>query len=81
MDRMAGSGPADPGSIPGKGGYLCELGNVDDFARRINDLADSPQLRKKIGEFNRARIENKFTLTKMAKNYHSLFEEVLSSEK
>ena len=65
--------------IPDKGGSLCQLGNADDFARSINELADSPQLRREMGQFNRARIENEFTVEKMIKNYHSLFEEMLSS--
>ena len=65
--------------IQGKGGYLCELQNVEDFAGRINELADSLQLRKQMGEFNREKIENEFTLEKMVKNYRTLFEEILSS--
>jgi len=65
--------------VDGKGGYLCELGNADAFARRINELADSPELRKEMGQFNRERIENEFTLEKMVKNYRSLFEEILST--
>ena len=67
--------------VDGKGGYLCELGNENDFARRINELADSPQLRKEMGQFNRERAEQEFTLNKMTENYRLLFEEVLSSRK
>lgn len=64
--------------IPGKGGYLCELGKKGDFSKNINELADSPQMRREMGQYNRERIENKFTLEEMVKNYRSLFEEVLS---
>ncbi len=48
--------------------------NADDFARRINELADSAQLRKEMGQFNRERVERKFTLNKMVENYRLLFE-------
>jgi glycosyltransferase involved in cell wall biosynthesis len=64
--------------IDGKGGYLCELGNVNEFASRINQLARDRSRRKKMGEFNRARIEEKFTMQKMITEYQQLFEEVLS---
>jgi len=64
--------------VDGKGGYLCELGNIQEFAERINQLADSVQMRKEMGQFNRHRIEQKFTLQGMVGNYRTLFEEVLS---
>jgi len=62
----------------GKGGYLCELGNVDDFACKINWLADSPHLRKEMGQYNRQRVEKNFSLGTMIKNYKELFEEILN---
>ncbi len=61
----------------GKGGYLCELGNVDEFAARINELAASPALRREMGEFNRTRVEEKFTMSRMVNEYQQLFEEAL----
>ena len=65
--------------VNGKGGYLCELGNVDEFAARINELAVSPALRREMGEFNRTLMEEKFTMSRMVKEYQQLFEEVLDS--
>jgi len=62
----------------GKGGYLCELGNADKFATRINELAASPALRREMGEFNRTRVEEKFTISRMVKEYRQLFEEAIS---
>jgi len=62
----------------GKGGYLCELGNADKFAARINELAASPALRREMGEFNRTRVEEKFTISRMVKEYQQLFEEAIS---
>ncbi len=64
-----------------KGGYLCELGNVEEFATRINELAASPGLRREMGEFNRARVEKKFTVERMISEYNMLFEQVLDNNK
>jgi L-malate glycosyltransferase len=63
----------------GKGGFLCGLGKVDDFAKKINLLADNAVLRKKMGEYNRAKVERLFTLKKMVSEYQQLFEETASS--
>lgn len=60
----------------GKGGYLCSIGNVDDYAKRINFLASSPEIRKKMGEYNRQRIEENFTLSIMINRYEKLFDTV-----
>lgn len=62
----------------GKGGYLCPVGDVNAFAEKINFLADSPNLRCEMGEYNRAKIEKMFTLDRMVKEYHELFEEMLN---
>jgi len=67
--------------IHGKGGYLCKLGNAENFASRINELADSVQLRTEMGQFNRERVEKEFRLQKMIENYRLLFEEVLNLQK
>ena len=61
----------------GKGGFLCPVGDVDDFAKKINILADSPRLRREMGEYNRAKVEKMFTLERMVTEYRDLFEEVL----
>ena len=62
----------------GKGGFLCPIGDVKLFADRINQWADDVHLRKTMGEYNRYRIEEKFTLVKMIKEYSLLFEEALN---
>ena len=62
----------------GKGGFLCPIGNVDAFAEKINFLAENPGLRREMGEYNRAKVENMFTLDRMVDQYQELFEEVLS---
>ena len=61
----------------GKGGFLCPVGDVEAFAEKINLLADSPGLRKEMGEYNRNKVEKMFTLERMVNEYRDLFEEVL----
>jgi glycosyltransferase involved in cell wall biosynthesis len=62
----------------GKGGFLCPVGDVNAFAEKINFLADSPQLRREMGEYNRAKVEKMFALDRMVKEYQELFDEVLN---
>ena len=64
----------------GKGGFLCSIGDVDAFVEKINILADSPVLRKEMGEYNRAKVEKMFTLDRMVRDYKNLFEEVLEKK-
>ncbi len=73
---------SDCSSLPeqidhGKGGFLCPIGNVDSFAEKINLLANAPNLRREMGEYNRAKVEKMFTLKRMVNEYKDLFEEVL----
>ena len=74
---------SDCSSLPeqiddGKGGFLCPVGDAAAFAEKINLLADSPDLRRKMGEYNRAKVEKMFPVEKMAKEYLKLFEAVLA---
>ncbi|MDW7773845.1 MAG: glycosyltransferase family 4 protein [Desulfobulbaceae bacterium] len=65
--------------VDGQGGYLCELGNTEEFAGRINELAESPLMRRDMGDFNRIRVEKNFTLAQMVAGYLNLFREVHKS--
>lgn len=64
----------------GKGGFLCPVGDVNAFAEKINLLAENPDLRKKMGEYNRAKVEKMFRLDQMIDRYRQLFEEILSQK-
>lgn len=57
----------------GQGGFLCELGNPADFAEKINFLAKNYELRKKMGRFNRSRVEAHFSENEMLAKYETLF--------
>jgi len=61
----------------GEGGFLCGLGDVGDFANKINLLAGDYQLRKEMGEYNREKVEREFTLGRMISEYQQLFAKVL----
>lgn len=63
----------------GKGGFLCPLGDVDAFAKKIQILADNILLRQEMGEYNRNRVEENFTVDKMIKQYTELFDNVLAT--
>jgi len=52
-----------------QGGYLCAIGDVDDFAKKINLLASDNILRKEMGGYNRKRIEDNYTLSRMIREY------------
>ena len=62
----------------GKGGFLCGLGDVNDFAAKINLLAENKALRQEMGAYNRVKVEEMFTLNRMVSEYKELFEEVLT---
>jgi glycosyltransferase involved in cell wall biosynthesis len=65
--------------VDDKGGFLCRVGDTRQFAARINELAESASLRQQMGEYNRARVEEKFTLQRMLNEYRALFEETSRS--
>jgi glycosyltransferase involved in cell wall biosynthesis len=56
-----------------QGGFLCTLDDVDSFASAIQNLADDIISRKSLGDFNRAKVEENFTLQNMISNYNKIF--------
>lgn len=66
--------------VNGEGGFLCEIDNVDDFVEKIKVLGADENLREKMGEFNRKRVLEKFTLERMAKEYLVLYRQLIKEE-
>ena len=64
----------------GKGGFLCPVGDARAFCEKLNLLAESPNLRKEMGEYNRAKVEKMFTLDQMLDTYKKIFEAVLEKK-
>jgi len=62
----------------GKGGYLCAPGATEMFAAKLNLLAQSSQLRRAMGDYNRDKVERQFNIAHMGRAYQQLFEEVVS---
>jgi len=58
----------------GEGGFLCEIGQIDQYVEAFNKLMERPQLCRTMGDFNRVRVEEKFTLARMVEEYRCLFE-------
>jgi len=74
---------SDCSSLPervkhGKGGYLCEIGDVDGFVAAIENLRD-PQLRKTMGAYNRSRAEVDFDIRRMVSRYEEVFAAVVGA--
>ncbi len=61
----------------GKGGYLCETGSVDPLVDAIRELAQSPEKRRQMGQYNRQQVLSHFTIERMAQEYYELYAELL----
>lgn len=57
------------------GGYICETGNVEQFVKAIEHIAD-PQLRRTMGEYNRQRAVQEFSWQRMVASYRKIFDEI-----
>jgi len=64
---------------PEKGGYLQAIDDVAAFARSLRQLTDVPELARNMGQYNRAVVEQRFTLERMVADYRQLFEETLDT--
>jgi glycosyltransferase involved in cell wall biosynthesis len=64
--------------VEGRGGFLCEQDNVEQFAEEIRRLGSDGDLRSRMGDFNRRRILESFTLRRMAEGHRRLYEDTLA---
>jgi glycosyltransferase involved in cell wall biosynthesis len=62
------------------GGMLCPVDDVQCYADAIKQLAGDFAAARRMGEFNRARVEQQFTQARMVSEYRNLFESVLDGE-
>jgi glycosyltransferase involved in cell wall biosynthesis len=63
--------------VDGKGGFLCRMDDEQDFADKIRHLAGEENLRREMGAFNRKRVEEKFTLEGMKREYLHLYRSLI----
>ncbi|EFI35416.1 lipopolysaccharide 1,2-N-acetylglucosaminetransferase [Desulfonatronospira thiodismutans ASO3-1] len=55
---------------------------MDAFAERINTLAETHSCEaREIGEYNRDKVEQMFTLERMVREYEDLFQQVLEKKR
>ena len=50
-------------------GFLAEVGNPDDLAKKINQLIEDDALRIQMGKNSRKRLLEKFSIEAYVKNY------------
>ena len=84
MEAMASSLPLVLSNIrgnvdlisDGEGGFLCDPNDSEAFARKINLLANHPELRKKMGEVNIKRIR-KYDIVGVDKRMRKIYKRTL----
>jgi glycosyltransferase involved in cell wall biosynthesis len=62
--------------IEGKGGYLCEPGDVAGYIEAVRRFAESAQLRSDMGRWNRERVVRKFSLGGWGRRYAELYRDL-----
>ena len=60
-----------------KGGFLCKIDDVNDFCNKITYLSENRGVAQKMGGYNRARVEEFFSLDTMGQNYLDLYMKLL----
>lgn len=60
--------------VHGEGGLLVETGDIEGYARAINNLAADAAMRRAMGAFNRQRVLERYELSQMLAGYRRLFE-------
>jgi len=84
LEAMACGKPCLASNLPGvrtvvddqKTGFLVEPRNQDDLAKKIKILLENDNLRKKMGEAGRKKVEEKYQWLEIAKKIEKLYEDV-----
>ena len=63
----------------GENGYLVPVKNVDKMAKRIKELIDEPELRRKFGKKSREIAVNNFSIEQVVSDIMNLFESLLNN--
>lgn len=56
-----------------KHGFLCKMDDVNNFVEKIRIPGENADLRKRMGEYNKKKILEKFTLSIMVKEYVEIY--------
>jgi glycosyltransferase involved in cell wall biosynthesis len=65
--------------VAGSSAITFRTGDEIDLSNKLNQLANDPALRQKLGREGRGRLDGHFTLDSMVKGYVRVYEETLSS--
>jgi phosphatidyl-myo-inositol dimannoside synthase len=77
---------SDRGALPelvmdGEGGFVCRHDDPGELARRILLLLGDPELRRRLGGFNRERIDRHFRWERASRRVLEIYQEVLAEWK
>ena len=77
---------SDQGALPelvvdGRGGMVCPDRGLAAFTRAVLQLLDAPDLRARLGGFNRDRVEQRFRWDRAARRVLDIYDEVLADWK
>jgi glycosyltransferase involved in cell wall biosynthesis len=61
-----------------RSGFLCRLDDVDDFANRVRELGEHPDLRREMGLRGRDKIVNTFGYPQLASGLIAVYERLLN---
>jgi glycosyltransferase involved in cell wall biosynthesis len=62
--------------LPGKTGYLVQVGDFQGLAGRLIELIQNPAARRSMGKTAQALVHEKLTVQKMTAGYEDLFTEL-----
>lgn len=60
----------------GVDGFHCN--NINDFTKKLLELANDPSLRNKLGEQAKARVESSFSVDVLSREYERVFQKIIS---
>jgi glycosyltransferase involved in cell wall biosynthesis len=60
-----------------KGGFLCEMDDINDFIQKIKTLANDDKLRRQMGKYNREKVLTEFDVSIMSAKYNALYEKLI----
>ena len=88
LEAMAHALPVINTSLPGvswvgrdgEGGLTVTPGSVEELARALSELAQSPDRRREMGRSGRARFLREFTLDRLVEQVRSLYRALLAEE-
>ena len=64
----------------GASGYIVESGNVGEFTKKLTELIKDPEKRRKLGEYGRSIVKNRFSKERLIKDTERLYNTILSKK-